>query len=122
MRSIRQRSTSAELRVQAVLRKKAIRFTANGSGLPGSPDFIAEGRLAVFVDGCFWHGCPQHFVLPRNNRSWWRTKILTNRRRDRSKDRLLRSRGYSVIHIWEHDSLDRVEERLLMALRSLNLR
>lgn len=60
-------------------------------------------RVSVFVDGCFWHGCPEHFLLPKSNTEWWREKIEDNRRRDMTQTNLLRSRGWSVMRIWEHD-------------------
>lgn len=62
-------------------------------------------RVAVFVDGCFWHGCPEHATWPSRNASFWRTKIEANRRRDGETDALLRASGWTVVRIWEHESL-----------------
>lgn len=59
-------------------------------------------RLAVFVDGCFWHGCPDHCRLPRRNGAYWRLKISGNRKRDKATDRLLSARGWKVVRVWEH--------------------
>jgi DNA mismatch endonuclease (patch repair protein) len=61
-------------------------------------------RLAVYVDGCFWHGCPEHHVRPRANNDWWRWKIERNQERDRDTDRQLADAGWSVLRIWEHES------------------
>ncbi len=70
--------------------------------LPGRPDFCwPREKVAVFVDGCFWHGCPRCYREPRTNRSFWREKIESNRRRDRRVGRILRSEGWSVFRIWE---------------------
>lgn len=66
------------------------------------PDFVfPKARLVVFVDGCFWHGCPRHATQPKNNAAFWRDKIAANQLRDRRVTRLLRSRGWSVCRIWE---------------------
>lgn len=71
------------------------------------PDFIfRQARLAIFVDGCFWHCCPQHFRLPENNRTFWEPKLQANVARDRRAVRLLRTAGWSVMRIWEHEIKD----------------
>jgi len=94
---------ATELRLIALFRTHGITGWRRGSRLPGRPDFVfARARLAVFVDGCFWHGCPRHATWPKNNAAFWRTKILGNRRRDRAVDRLLRAAGWRVLRIWQH--------------------
>lgn len=68
------------------------------------PDFVfPQHRVAVFVDGCFWHGCPRHGSLPANHRAFWRKKLAANRTRDRLVHRTLRRCGWRVVRIWEHD-------------------
>jgi DNA mismatch endonuclease (patch repair protein) len=75
--------------------------------VPGRPDFVFwRERVAVFVDGCFWHGCPRHCRVPEGRREYWEPKIRRNRRRDRAVARELRRRGWAVVRVWEHD-LDR---------------
>lgn len=72
----------------------------------GRPDFVKETRgkpLAIFVDSCFWHGCPKHARIPRSRVSYWRSKIEGNRDRDCSVSRRLRRDGYSVLRVWEHE-------------------
>lgn len=70
----------------------------------GRPDFVfRKVRLALFVDGCFWHGCPKHSNMPANNRDFWEMKLSANKARDRRVNRVLRSEGWRVIRIWEHD-------------------
>ncbi|MBI5692843.1 MAG: hypothetical protein HZC55_22420 [Verrucomicrobia bacterium] len=70
---------------------------------PDRPDFLfPRAKLAVFVDGCFWHGCPLHATWPKQNAAFWRKKLLANRRRDREVNRLLRRAGWRVLRIWEH--------------------
>jgi DNA mismatch endonuclease, patch repair protein len=70
----------------------------------GKPDFtFRKKRVVVFVDGCFWHGCPKHSNLPVNNRPFWKKKLTTNSLRDQLVTRTLRSQGWHVLRIWEHD-------------------
>lgn len=67
------------------------------------PDFVFQrARVAVFVDGCFWHGCPRHGTKPSSNKSFWREKLAKNRERDRRVTRTLRRAGWQVVRIWEH--------------------
>jgi DNA mismatch endonuclease (patch repair protein) len=77
--------------------------------IPGLPrrraDIVFVGaRVAVFVDGCFWHGCPDHCVRPKANAAWWREKIATNRRRDAETNAALSRLGWCVIRVWEHEN------------------
>ena len=75
-----------------------------GSELPGRPDVVLpSSRLVVFVDGCFWHGCAVHGVMPKKNRKYWTQKLRRNMQRDAEVTRLLRANGWSVIRVWEHD-------------------
>jgi DNA mismatch endonuclease (patch repair protein) len=79
------------------------------------PDFVFRShRLAVFVHGCFSHGCPLHATSPKTNAAFWRKKIAANRTRDRLVTRTLRTLGWRVLRIWEHE-LKRANERLLLA-------
>jgi DNA mismatch endonuclease (patch repair protein) len=86
----------------------------------GRPDFVfREERLAVFVDGCFWHCCPKCGNMPASNREFWRTKLGKNKLRDRHVTRTLRTEGWKVLRIWEHElsAPDRVVKRLEALLR-----
>lgn len=70
----------------------------------GKPDFVFHAdRVAIFVDGCFWHGCPRHCNTPSNNRAFWKKKLAANKARDRRVSRELRKLGWRVVRIWEHD-------------------
>jgi DNA mismatch endonuclease (patch repair protein) len=74
------------------------------SKLPGKPDAVfPTDRVALFIDGCFWHQCSKHAVKPRTNESFWRSKLEANVARDRRVNRELRSLGWRVIRVWEHD-------------------
>lgn len=77
---------------------------------------FTRARVAVFVDGCFWHGCPQHGTQPRANYAWWRTKLAANEVRDRDTDRLLNETGWRVVRIWEHEDLDAAVSAVTSAL------
>ena len=80
----------------------------------GRPDFVFhKQRLAVFVDGCFWHSCPIHGNLPASNRVFWKHKLDANRKRDRLVNRTLKARGWQVLRIWEHELKRCNEPRLL---------
>jgi len=95
---------ATELRLLKVFRANGITGWRRGSKLPGKPDFVfPKLKLAVFVDGCFWHGCPKHGTRPKQNAKFWRDKITGNKARDRRVNRLLRKRGWTVVRIWEHE-------------------
>lgn len=88
--------------------------------LRGKPDFVfAKQKIAVFVDGCFWHGCSKHCRMPKGNRKYWQTKIAGNRARDRLVARTLRRAGWWVLRIWEHELARKNEARLVKRLKSL---
>ena len=95
-----------------------------GVRVPGLPrrtvDVVFPRRkLAVFVDGCFWHNCPQHGHLPHTNRDWWRTKLEANSRRDRDTTARLEAMGWTVIRIWEHEAVGEAVKRVVQALDDL---
>jgi len=82
------------------------------------PDFVFRpARVALFVDGCFWHGCPRHGTLPVGNRAFWRRKLAVNLARDQRVDRTLRRLGWRVVHLWEHELARKNEPRLVRRLR-----
>ena len=83
------------------------------------PDFIfPKLRLAIFVDGCFWHACPKHRTQPKGNAAFWRKKISGNQIRDRLVSRTLRRNGWQVLRIWEHELVRRNEDRLIRRLHT----
>jgi DNA mismatch endonuclease (patch repair protein) len=87
--------------------------------LPPSPRLRRTGKLAVFVDGCFWHGCQKHITIPRQNAKFWQDKLAANRTRDRLVNRTLRTMGWKVLRIWEHELTKQNERRLLARLRRM---
>lgn len=86
----------------------------------GRPDFVfRKSRIAIFVDGCFWHGCPRHSRCPSHNAAFWKAKLQANKDRDRLVNRTLRTRDWHVIRIWEHELARKGRTRLLLRLRCL---
>lgn len=117
MRGIGTKRTAVEKRARSVLRLQKIKYKGNVKSLPGSPDLVIPAfNLAIFVNGCFWHGCPRCYTAPKHNRKWWNQKISNNRRRDRRVIRKLRNQGYSVLNLWEHDSDKRMKIRISGAI------
>lgn len=97
-------NASTELQFIKILRKNKISGWRRKYNLPGKPDFVfPAARVAVFIDGDFWHGNPRNFRLPKSNVEYWSDKILSNRRRDQRISRRLRSYGWSVLRFWESD-------------------
>ena len=89
------------------------------AGLRVRPDVVfTRRRVAVFVDGCFWHGCSDHQRVPRRNRDYWVPKLRANVERDRRVDAALEAAGWRVVRIWEHDTPDAAAERIAALVRS----
>lgn len=100
------RDTPCELAVRSAVHATGLRFRVDWA-LPGTrrrADLaFVKAKVAVFVDGCFWHGCPEHVTWPKANAAWWRAKIKGNARRDRDTDAMLRGSGWTVLRFWEHE-------------------
>lgn len=98
-------------------------FAQNDRSLPGSPDMAFHGaRVAVFVDGCFWHGCPEHYREPRTNVEYWRPKMARNRERDAEVDAALKGIGWLPVRIWEHGLRDGTEKAALSIIKRIKRR
>jgi DNA mismatch endonuclease, patch repair protein len=105
--------TNPEMRLRRELHRRGLRYRVNHPSLPGRPDIaFTKVRLAVFVDGCFWHMCPQHSTMPKNNAEWWAQKLQRNVARDREKDAQLMGLGWSVLHAWEHENPEAVADTI----------
>lgn len=93
-----------ELALMNLLRQHGITGWRRNQKIFGKPDFLfRRNRLALFVDGCFWHGCAKHCKIPAGNRAFWKKKFAANKARDRRVNRVLRKEGWRVLRIWEHD-------------------
>ncbi|MEX5301920.1 very short patch repair endonuclease [Kocuria sabuli] len=105
----RRRDTAPELLLRKELHSRGLRYRVD-SKLPDMPRRRADvlftrQKIAVFVDGCFWHVCPIHATSPQNNSAWWRTKLDGNIARDRDTDRRLLEQGWQVLRFWEHEDM-----------------
>lgn len=106
------KNTGPEIELRSAMHALGLRFRI-GSKLPGRPDVVlTRARVAVFVDGCFWHACPDHGTTPKNNNAWWTEKLQRNVERDREKDAALRAIGWEVVHVWEHEDAVRAAARI----------
>lgn len=110
------RDTAPEVKLRRELHRRGLRYRVD-QRIPGLPrkrvDVVfTRRRIAVFVDGCFWHGCPEHFKPPKTNAEWWHWKIGGNRARDSATDRALESLGWHVIRVWEHEDPAQASERV----------
>jgi DNA mismatch endonuclease, patch repair protein len=116
MRANRPRDTSPEIRLRSALHRRGLRFRVHRkpeSGLRTTADVLfGPARVAVYVDGCFWHSCPLHGNLPKSNREWWQRKLLANTARDRRNDAALRASGWHVIRVWEHENPEIAADRI----------
>jgi DNA mismatch endonuclease (patch repair protein) len=109
--------TKIELQVRRGLHARGYRYRVDRRLLPDHPyrgDIVwSSRRMVVFLDGCFWHGCPVHGTAPKSNRNWWHAKIEGNRQRDRRVDEILRQRGWTVLRFWEHDDPGAIVESVI---------
>lgn len=119
----RTRDTAPELAVRRALHAAGLRYRVDLPPLPGlrrRADLVfTRARVAVYIDGCFWHGCPDHGNRPRANAEWWLEKIGRTRARDADTDARLAAAGWRVVRIWEHEetgaAVDRVKDALCRA-------
>lgn len=112
---------TTELRLASILRANGIAGWRRHQALPGKPDFaFRRERLVVFVDGCFWHGCPWHCRMPKSRQSYWNPKIARNKARDKTVRALLAAAGWFVHRIWEHslNEPSSVAARLIQDLKT----
>lgn len=120
MRSIGSADTSPELLLRRALHASGVRYRKEIRPVPGircKADVVFTGqKVCVFVDGCFWHGCPLHFRVPKANTSWWKEKIADNVERDLRQTKALEERGWTIVRLWEHevysDQLPTVVDRI----------
>jgi len=120
MSRLRQRDTGPEKALRSELHSRGLRFRVHKAplqGLRSRADIVfGPDRVAVYVDGCFWHSCPEHGTMPKANAEFWERKLERNRQRDAETDSRLREHGWEVVRVWEHeevvDAADRVEDVL----------
>ena len=122
MRANRRKDTKPELALRRALHSRGYRYRKDyrldlASGTRVRPDIAFTARkVAVFVDGCFWHGCPQHGSKPAVNVWYWEPKLRRNTERDRAADAALAAAGWAVVRVWEHESLEAAVTSVVVAL------
>jgi DNA mismatch endonuclease (patch repair protein) len=120
------RDTAPELELRRELHRRGLRFRVSLSPVRhvrSTPDLVfTRSKLAVFVDGCFWHSCPKHGTMPAANRDWWRQKLERNEARDRATDEALAAAGWRVIRVWEHETAPDAADRIETIVRQRPLR
>ena len=119
----RRTGTTPELLVRSALHRRGLRFRVNVP-IPGvarrRADIVfTRVKLAVFIDGCFWHSCPEHATYPRSNSEWWAEKLVRNFARDRQTDRHLAELRWSVLRFWEHENVNDVTESIVREIATL---
>ncbi|SHH31918.1 T/G mismatch-specific endonuclease [Jatrophihabitans endophyticus] len=122
MQGNRGRDTRAELAVRRLVHAQGLRYRVNArpeADLRRTADLLfTRLKVAVFVDGCYWHGCPAHFTLPVTNVDYWSSKIARNRARDKETTDVLQGRGWRVLRFWEHETPESVAQRIGEAVRA----
>jgi DNA mismatch endonuclease, patch repair protein len=121
MRSNRSRDTGPELALRRAVHALGLRYRVATRPVPEvrrTADLVfPRARVAVFLDGCFWHGCPEHYRAPTANSTYWSEKVERNRRRDREVDAILTEHGWQVLRVWEHESVLDAAHRVVQAVR-----
>jgi DNA mismatch endonuclease (patch repair protein) len=121
MRAQRVRDTAPELAVRRLLHARGLRYRVDHRVIPGTNRRVdiafTRARVAVLIDGCFWHGCPEHFPRPPSVNEWyWPAKIARNKARDDDTDARLAADGWLVIRVWEHEDPTEVADRIATAV------
>lgn len=123
MQSVRVRDTPLEVAVRKRIHSKGLRYFVHRAPLPNwrrTADIVFPRlRLAVFIDGCYWHACPIHRVCPKSNTEWWQQKFEATRRRDAETSRILLDSGWQVLRFWEHENPDDIAARIHEAVSKL---
>jgi DNA mismatch endonuclease (patch repair protein) len=121
MRSNRGRDTQPELALRRAVHALGLRYRVSIRPLPQvrrTADLVfTRAKVAVFLDGCFWHGCPEHHTVAVTNARFWADKVDANRRRDRDTDQRLQDAGWIVVRVWEHENPVAVAERIASVVR-----
>ena len=122
MQVVRRRDTAAEIAIRRLLHAKGLRYRVDRPVLGGTrrrADLVfAAARVAVYVDGCFWHSCPVHRSRPKSNAAWWAAKLAENRRRDKRTERQLSHAGWRVVRVWEHEVPAAAAARIARTVRA----
>ena len=123
MRGNRSKNTTPEMKLRSLLHRRGLRYRVDAPPTPGTrrrADVVfPRERIAVFVDGCFWHGCSEHYRPSTRNIAFWEEKLETNRARDTQTNETLAAAGWTVIRVWEHEDMSEAADRIEVAVRSI---
>ena len=121
MASIKGKNTKPEVAIRKLLWKQGIRYRIHNKNIFGIPDIsIKDKMIAVFIDGCFWHGCGRCYKEPRTNSKFWRTKISDNKKRRKKVRKYLKNEGWNVLEFWEHEVNSNSEKIISRIISNIN--
>lgn len=120
MKGNRGRDTAPEMAVRRIVHSRGLRYRVDArpvAALNRRADLVfSRGKVAVFIDGCFWHGCPDHHTVAKSNANYWAEKVTNNRDRDADTSERLQERGWLVLRFWEHQPPNEVAEAIIVAV------
>jgi DNA mismatch endonuclease, patch repair protein len=121
MSRVRRRDTAPELELRSELHRRGLRYRVDRrplKGIPSRADLVfGPAKVAVYVDGCFWHSCPEHGTMPRSNEAFWQQKLSRNQERDAATNAALAEQGWTVVRVWEHEEIEPAANRVEAAVR-----
>lgn len=120
MQGNRRRDTKPEMAVRRLVHARGLRYRVDAKPIPQlnrRADLVfTRTKVAVFIDGCYWHGCPEHGTTAKKNANYWGPKILRNQERDRETDHLLTDAGWTIVRVWEHEPPEAVAAQIIEAV------
>ncbi|MEQ8143631.1 very short patch repair endonuclease [Streptomyces sp. OP7] len=120
MQAIRSRDTKPEIMIRRLVHAAGLRYRVAARPLPDlrrTADMVFRpAKVAVFIDGCYWHGCPEHYVPPKTNSGYWSEKVIRNVKRDRETDEKLTDAGWLVLRFWEHEPSDACAHKITLTV------
>ncbi|WP_437029504.1 very short patch repair endonuclease [Streptomyces sp. enrichment culture] len=120
MQAIRSRDTRPEILIRRLVHAAGLRYRVAARPLPDlrrTADMVFRpAKVAVFIDGCYWHGCPEHYVPPKTNSGYWSDKVTRNVKRDRETDQILKETGWLVLRFWEHEPSDSCAHKIVLTV------
>ena len=123
MSAVRSKNTKIEINFRKELWRRGYRFRKHYNKLIGKPDIaMVKNKIAIFIDSCFWHGCPHHCRMPHSNRAYWNTKIKRNKRRDREVVKWYKKNHWNIFRFWEHEINNDMSECVQKIKNSLRLK
>ncbi|MFA6027642.1 MAG: very short patch repair endonuclease [Patescibacteria group bacterium] len=121
MAKVRYKDSAIEIAFRKALWHKGYKYRKNSTKYFGKPDLVlAKHKTVIFIDSCFWHGCPKHYSLPTTRKKFWRKKLLRNRERDREVNKYYKRKHWHLIRIWEHSIINNLDKIIKKTAIKLN--